>query len=118
MVEITPHDSEKGSVIVSRDVLATIAGQAALEIEGVYAPREGQFTDFVLSKKYRSKPYRWVNVDYTEEELELTLHIVVKHGLKVVKISEDVQQKVKQAIETMTGTTVSIVNVALLGVVL
>ena len=115
MVEITPNN-ENGSVIVSRDVIATIAAKATLEVEGVLPPQEMQLGDFVLSRKQKNKPHRWVKVEYTNEVLELTVHLDIKHGMKIVKVSKEVQEKVKQEIETMTGTTVSTVNVTLLGV--
>ena len=117
MVELTPT-SENGSVIVSRDVLATIAAKAALEIEGVIAPQDIQFSDFMLAKKYRGRPYRWVKIEHNDNELEITISIEVKHGLKVVNISKDIQNKIKQEVETMTGLIVSLVNIDLLGVVL
>jgi uncharacterized alkaline shock family protein YloU len=115
MVELI-QQNEKGSIIVSRDVLATIAAKATLEVEGVLAPQEAQITDFVLAKKYRGKPFKWVKVEHINDELEITVSIEVKHGLKLINISKDIQHKVKQEIETMTGLVVSIVNIDLLGV--
>ena len=113
MVEIKPQGI-KGKVIISKDVLANIAGSAALEVEGVAAPTDAQF-EFMLPRKYPRRQYRWVKIDY-DEKLEITLSIHVRTGFKVISVSEEIQQKVKNEIETMTGLDVFTVNITALGV--
>lgn len=116
MVEITPKN-ENGSITISHDVIANIAVTAALSVDGVVVPQEGQLTDFVLAKKYRGKPYRWIKIHYTDEqEIEITINIQIKNGFKVINVSTDVQQKVKQEVELMTGLSINTINVVALGV--
>ncbi|MCL1995657.1 MAG: Asp23/Gls24 family envelope stress response protein [Defluviitaleaceae bacterium] len=113
MVEIKPQ-GVKGKVIIAKDVLANIAGAAALDVEGVVAPSDTQF-DFKLPRKNPRSQYRWVKIEY-KEKLEITLNIHVKTGFKVVGVSEEIQKKVKNEVETMTGVDVFTVNVVALGV--
>ena len=113
MVEIKPKDI-KGKVIIAKDVLANIAGAAALDIEGVVAPADHHI-EFKLPRKNPRSHYRWVKIEYNEK-LEITLSIYIKNGFKVIGVSELVQKRVKTEIETMTGVDVFTVNVAALGV--
>ncbi|NLL69848.1 MAG: Asp23/Gls24 family envelope stress response protein [Epulopiscium sp.] len=113
---VTIQGEEKvGQVQIADEVVAIIAGLAAIEVEGV-AGMAGNFTgDLVeiLGKKNLSKG---VTVDVGEQDVSVDLGIVIQFGVKIPEVAEIVQQKVKNSIETMTGLSVTEVNLHITGI--
>lgn len=105
----------KGKVHIADEVIAVIAGTATLEIEGVAGTVAPVTSDIsgILGKKNLGKGVKVV-VDAGEVEIEISISI--KFGEKIHEVSETVQEKVKMAIETMTGLNVRQVNINVIGV--
>ena len=101
-----------GQVQIAGDVIAVIAKTAVLEVEGV-AGMAGYFT----GRLGRKKPSKGVTLQVKDGDVNITVEIVVKSGAKIQDVAKDVQQKVKNAIETMTGFTANQVNVLVSGLV-
>ena len=111
-----------GSVVFSTDVIATIAGLAATEVEGVasMAGTAGgsSLADIFTRKNQSSKSLtKGVRVDLGENNA-VTIHltIVVDYGSPIPEVAGNIQENVKKAIETMSGLTVSSVDVHVQGV--
>lgn len=104
-----------GTVQIADDVVATIAGLAATEIDGVYA-MSGNITNEIVGKLGVKNLSKGVKVVVEEGEVFAELSITVEYGTEVVEVAKQVQNKVKAAIENMTGLTVSGVNVKIAGV--
>ena len=97
-----------GEVHVADEVVAIIAGLAATEVEGV-ASMAGNITNELVSKlgmKNLSK-----EVEVAEKTVSVEVALNISYGYSIPEVSEKVQEKVKSAIETMTGLSVAIVNV-------
>jgi uncharacterized alkaline shock family protein YloU len=87
-----------------------IAGTAALEVEGVAGIAGHHSGD---ARKTMSKQMaKGINVAVKAQQVSLTMAIAVRMGTKLHKISAEIQQRVKSAIETMTGLNVAEVNVS------
>jgi len=99
-----------GMVYIADDVLATIAGVAALEAEGVTG-LAGNFSNAIGSRAVRKHISKGINVSVTGKKVNLALSITTKMGAKLHEVSAEVQQRVKTAIETMTGLDVAEVNI-------
>jgi uncharacterized alkaline shock family protein YloU len=95
-----------GSVRIADEVLMKIAGTAALEADGVLrlSWRSG-------GKTVRKNPAKCTSVVVKNKTVTIGLLIAVGFGAKIHEVSLDVQQRVKSAIETMTGLSVAEVNV-------
>lgn len=102
--------SSAGRVQIANDVLAKIASTAALESPGVFTMATGA-TGLV-----RKGTSRGVKVNVANDEVFLELNIVVRMGRQILETCQDVQQRTKTAIETMTGLGVNSVNVIVSGV--
>ena len=100
-----------GAIRVADDVLAIIAGAAALEADAV-AGIAGYYSKNINNKTVRKHLSKGVAVNVTGDAVSISLVISVKYGTKLQEISREVQQRVKGAIETMTGLTVIEVNVS------
>ena len=101
-----------GQVQIADEVVAVIAGLAATEVEGV----AGNITNEIVSKLGMKKLSKGVKVTITGTQVDVTLNLVLSYGVSIPKTSQEVQDKVKSAIETMTGLTVSEVNIRIAGI--
>ena len=99
-----------GEVHISDEVVAIIAGLAATEIEGVQS-MAGNITNELVSKLGMKNLSKGVKVTISDDSVEVSLALNIKYGYEVPAVSKKVQDKVKSAIETMTGLTVTAVNI-------
>lgn len=104
-----------GDIQIADEVIAIIAGLAATEVEGV-AKMYGNITNELVSKLGMKNLSKGVKVLVSPEDVKVDLSIELKYGYSVLEVSNKVQEKVKQAIETMTGLEVSMVRVRIAGV--
>ena len=104
-----------GEIKIADDVVAAIASLAAQEVEGV-----GKMTDGIgktlMNYVGMKNVDKGVRVDVAEGIVRVDLAINVKYGHNIPEVSKKVQEKVKGAIETMTGLSVADVNIRVTGV--
>lgn len=106
---------EENGIKISDDVIATIAGKAASEVSGVYS-MSGGFAGGI-SEVFGKKSYtKGIKVDNDEKDLKIDVNIIVEYGARIPDVAYEIQNRVKKAIENMTGLKVSEVNVHVQGV--
>lgn len=103
-----------GEVRVADEVVAIIAGLAATEIDGVES-MAGNITNELVSKLGMKNLSKGVKVTVDETSVAVDLALNIKYGYEIPSVSAKVQEKVKAAIETMTGLEVSVVNIRIAG---
>ena len=104
-----------GEVQIADEVVAILAGLAATEVEGVDS-MAGNITNEWVSRLGMKNLSKGVKVDVTEEHVSVDLSLTMKYGYSIPAICEKVQEKVKTAIENMTGLSVLDVNIRVAGV--
>ncbi len=104
-----------GEVQIADEVVAIIAGLAATEVEGVDS-MAGNITNELVGKLGMRNLSKGVKIDVTEEHVCVDLSLYLKYGYNIPDVSAKVQDKVKTAIENMTGLTVLEVNIKIAGV--
>ena len=104
-----------GEVRIADEVVAIIAGLAATEVDGVDS-MAGNITNELVGKLGMKNLSKGVKVDVTEEHVSVDLSLNIKYGHNIPDVSERVQDRVKSAIENMTGLTVLDVNIRIAGV--
>ncbi len=104
-----------GEVQIADEVVAIIAGLAATEVSGVDS-MAGNITNELVGKLGMKNLSKGVKVDVTEEHVSVDLSLNIKYGYNIPEVCEKVQEKVKSAIENMTGLTVLDVNIKIAGV--
>ena len=104
-----------GEVRIADEEVAIIAGLAATEVEGVDS-MAGNITNELVGKLGMKNLSKGVKVDVTEEHVSVDLSLNLKYGYNIPDVSERVQDRVKSAIENMTGLTVLDVNIRIAGV--
>ena len=109
------EDENLSEVKIADEVVAIIAGLAAMEVEGV-ASMSGNATKELISRLGMKSLSKGVKVDVLEGIVTVSLKLNLQYGYNVLEVSGKVQEKVKTAIENMTGLTVADVNIRVAGV--
>ena len=104
----------KGNLRISQDVIATIASKAASEVQGVIPVDNMGAIRTIVAKKGISKP---ISISLTDDVAVIDMMVNLEDGTKIPAASEQVQQAVKDAVQNMTGITVSKVNIQVAGIV-
>ena len=109
------NDASKGEIKIADEVVAIIAALAATEVEGV-ASMDGNITNELIGKLGMKNLSKGVKVDVLEGIVTVSLALNLKYNYSIVEVSARVQEKVKNAIENMTGLEVADVNIKVAGV--
>ena len=108
-------DSSMGEVKIADEVVGIIAALAATEVEGV-ASMAGNITNELISRLGMKNLSKGVKVDVLEGVVTVSLALNMKYNYSIMDVSTKVQEKVKSAVENMTGLEVADVNVKVAGV--
>jgi uncharacterized alkaline shock family protein YloU len=103
------HKAVTGKVVIADTVVATIAGIAAREVEGVHAMGGGttRAVGAVRDRVARSADHtRGVSVEVGEKEAAIDLDIVVLYGTEIAEAAADIRKNVANTVERMTGLEV------------
>ncbi len=103
-------EGKLGEVHVSPNVIAMIAGLAATEVEGVTS-MNGNITNELVSKLGMKNLSKGIRVVFEQDSCRIDIAINIGYGFAIPEVSENVQDRVKSAVENMTGLEVSGVNV-------
>lgn len=108
-------DGSLGEVKIADEVVAIIAGLATTEIDGV-SSMAGNITNELVSKLGMKNLSKGVRVEVLDGVVNVEVAINIAYGYSIPEVSAKVQDRVKTAIENMTGLEVSIVNVRIVSV--
>ena len=108
--------TENEGIQISNDVVAVIAGVAVSEVQGVSGMSggfAGGITEVLSGKKNLAKG---IKVDVKDTRTKIDVNIIVEYGSRIPDVAYEIQNRVKKAVESMTGLTVEEVNVHVQGV--
>ena len=108
-------ENNRGEIIIADEVIAVITGLAAMEVDGV-ASLAGNATRELISKIGIKTLSKGVKVDVLEDVVTIEAALNLKYGFNIKTVSEKVQEKVKVAVENMTGLKVADVNIRVAGI--
>ncbi len=114
-VHMIHADGQMGEVQIADEVVAIIAGLAATEVEGV-ASMAGNITNELVGKLGVKNLSKGVKVLVTDRSVDVDLALNIDYGYSIMKVSEKVQDRVKSAVENMTGLEVAMVNIRIVNV--
>ena len=106
-----------GEVKIADEVVAIIAGLAASEVKGV-ASMAGNATRDLIEKIGVKSLSKGIKVLVEDQEVTVAINVNLRYGFNVPETSSELQDKVKTAIETMTGLTVTEVNIKIVNIVM
>jgi len=111
------YTTDLGAIRIADEVVSTVAGLAAADVDGIASLSGGWSTDLV-EKLGRKNLTKGIKVEVVEDTTTIDISVVVKFGYPIPEVAETVQNEVKQAVESMTGLTVAGVNVNVVAVAL
>lgn len=106
---------QTGSIRISDDVVATIAGMAAIDTPGI-AAMSGGISEGLAKRLSGKNVQKGVSVEVGQLETAIDLRVIVLYGFRFQDVCRELQLNVREAIETMTGLRVVEVNVKVDGV--
>ncbi len=108
-------DDKLGEVRIADEVVAIIAGLAATEVEGVNS-MAGNITNELVSRLGMKNLSKGIKVDVQGNVVRVDVALNISFGYAIPEVSAKVQERVKTAIENMTGLEVSVINIRIAGV--
>ena len=115
MSEIMNQQPRVDKVRISEEVVATIAGIAASEIERL-ASMSGGLVDGIAGMLGRKNLGKGIKVEIKDNSVNIDLSIIMQYGCKMHEVAREIQTRVRDAVENMTGMEVVSVDVNVLGV--
>ncbi len=114
--ENNENDYTVEGIKIADDVVAVIAGVAVSEVQGV----SGMFGGFAggISEVFSGKKNlaKGIKVELGDKQTKIDVNIIVEYGARIPDVAFEIQNRVKKAVETMTGLEVVAVNVNVQGV--
>ena len=105
-------DHETGTVIINDHVICTIAGLAAMEVDGI-ASMKGDLVANQITRSAMNNLSKCVRIHVEDNVLSVQLVLNIKYGYNLPETTRKVQEKVKDTLENMTGLKVAGVNISI-----
>ncbi len=113
---VVEENNEDNTIQIADEVVSVIAGVAVSEIPGVYSMAggiAGGISEVFSGKKNLSKG---IKVEVNGKTAKVDVSIIVEYGTRIPDIAFEIQNRIKKAVENMTGLKVTNVNVHVQGV--
>ncbi len=108
--------TDYGEITFSKEVIGLLAGMAAVECYGIVGMASRKFRDGLAEILKKENLNRGVEVNTSEESLNIDLFIIVGYGTKISEIGQNVIEKVKYVVENKTGLRINKININVQGV--
>jgi uncharacterized alkaline shock family protein YloU len=115
MSEQLREQNREDKIKISEEVVAAIAGIAAAEDENVASMSAG-FIDGIAGMIGKKTPGRGIKVEMKEDQVNIDIAVIIQYGCKIHEVARSMQDRVRKAVEEMTGLKVTSINVNVLGV--
>lgn len=109
------RSTDLGVVRINNEAIMTIASIAALEVRGVNR-MGGGLRKALYNILFNAPNSKGVKICLKENEVKLTVYIIVEYAVNIPKVADEVQENVKRAVERMTGLVLAEVDVVVEGV--
>jgi uncharacterized alkaline shock family protein YloU len=100
-----------GEIVISDEVLATLAGVTAVKCYGIVGMASKRASDGIVQLLGIENLSRGVKVQTAEDEIQIDLYIIVEYGVSISTVAKNVIETVKYSVENYTGLAVDRVNV-------
>lgn len=108
--------NENGSIAIDDQVIASIAGIAAMECYGIVGMASKNATEGFFEILKKDQLTKGIRVNATEDKITIDLYTVLQFGVKISVVAENIISKVKYSVESFTGIEVEKVNIFVQGI--
>ncbi len=109
-------ENKYGEININKEVVSIIAGSAAVECYGLVGMVPRSASDGVVRLLKRDNLKKGVAVEFVDDEIIIELHVIILFGTKISVVAQNIIDRVKYSVETMTGLKVAKVNLNIEGV--
>lgn len=109
------NEEALGRLEVTDDVIAIIAGLAAVEVEGVFS-MSGGITGGIADVLGIRNLSKGIRVESKEEKIYIDIYIIAEFGARIPEVAWNIQERVKNKVENMTGMRVMEANIHVQGI--
>jgi uncharacterized alkaline shock family protein YloU len=106
----TDNNGYLGSLKVTNDVIAIIAGLATVEVDGVYST-SGGLTEGIAQALGIKNLSKGIKVETKDSDVYINIYIIAEFGARIPEVAWNIQEKVKKTVERMTGMRVVEANI-------
>jgi uncharacterized alkaline shock family protein YloU len=115
ILEMNQENSGHGKVEIAPEVIEVIAGIAAAEVEGV-AQMRGSFATGVVERLGKKNHGKGVKVELTESGIKVDVYCLMKFGVSIPAVAQEIQDNIRQALLNMTALESEEVNIHIVGI--
>ncbi len=108
--------TELGEIVISKEVIALLAGMAAVECYGIVGMASGRLRDGIAELLKRENISRGIKAHTEGDRLVIELNVIVGYGTKISEVGQNVVEKVRYVVENLTGLKVNEVKINVQGV--
>lgn len=109
------ENTDLGKIEIAPEVIEVIAGIAASEVEGLASMR-GNFATGVVERFGGVSHTKGVKVELTDEGILIDLHVVLKFGVSIPEVAQNLQTNIRQSLKNMTKLEITEINVHVVGI--
>ncbi|WXR61653.1 Asp23/Gls24 family envelope stress response protein [Peptostreptococcaceae bacterium AGR-M142] len=109
-------NNEYGNIVIENDVVAKVASQAATECYGVVGMASKSKTTGIVELLMNEHKSKGVKVIVEEENVYITIYVVVQYGTKISEVANSMIDRVKYMVEKFTGLKVKKIDINIQGV--
>ena len=104
------YTNNNGIIQIADDVLVAIVQTATMEIEGVHSINS-TLAGEIIGKLGKKPSLKGINISNDNNKLTININLSIKQNYKIVEVAQNVQNKVKTIIESMTGLEIEKINI-------
>jgi uncharacterized alkaline shock family protein YloU len=108
--------NDNGFIIIENGVIANVAGIAAMESYGIVGMAAKDATDGILEILKIDNLSKGIKVSTENDEIDISLHVVLEYGVKISTVGENIIDRVKFNVESLTGLRINHVEVVVEGI--
>ncbi|WP_019132346.1 Asp23/Gls24 family envelope stress response protein [Peptoniphilus obesi] len=108
--------NENGFIAIENNVIANIAGISAMESYGIVGMAAKNATDGILEVLKIDNLSKGIKVNTENDQIDIILHVVLEYGVKISTVGENIIDRVKFNVESLTGLSINQVEVIVEGI--
>ncbi len=109
-------ENQYGKIYIENDVIAKIAGKAAVECYGIVGFASKSIKNGIVELLRSENMAKGISVNVDEEKLEMEFFVIIEYGTKISEVAHNIMDRVKYSVEKNTGLKVSKIDIRVQGI--
>ena len=109
-------NNQMGEILIDADVVAKLAGTAAMECLGIVGMASVNMKDGLVRLLRKDNLNHGISVSLDNDKLTIDFHVIVAYGVSIATVADNLIETVKYRVEEFTGIEVDHINIYVEGV--